>query len=191
MAKEHNKAAWNKILHNFFTQEEGPVLITKLCTLVLSIHTCITYVAVGYMSDPCCSCTMICDCLMIKIKIHLKLHSREFHNVWGFRELCQPACQRHHSRWKELCWHSQGFLEFLLLRVNSYLTLQGFDQTINLILDETHERVYSATQGVEQVSLNWNRALHGRGRGRGGSIIIGSNFFEGWLCVGVGHLFRD
>ena len=31
------------------------------------------------------------------------------------------------------------------------ITLQGFDQTINLILDETHERVYSATQGVEQV----------------------------------------
>ena len=29
--------------------------------------------------------------------------------------------------------------------------IQGFDQTINLILDETHERVYSAGQGVEQV----------------------------------------
>ena len=29
--------------------------------------------------------------------------------------------------------------------------LKGFDQTINLILDETHERVYSATQGVEQL----------------------------------------
>ena len=34
------------------------------------------------------------------------------------------------------------------------LIFQGFDQTINLILDETHERVYSATQGVEQVTLN-------------------------------------
>ncbi|VDI26654.1 U6 snRNA-associated Sm-like protein LSm8 [Mytilus californianus] len=32
-------------------------------------------------------------------------------------------------------------------------TLKGFDQTINLILDESHERVYSATQGVEQVIL--------------------------------------
>ena len=31
-------------------------------------------------------------------------------------------------------------------------TLKGFDQTINLILDETHERVYSGGQGVEQVS---------------------------------------
>ena len=31
-------------------------------------------------------------------------------------------------------------------------TLKGFDQTINLILDETHERVYSGAQGVEQVS---------------------------------------
>ncbi|XP_034942969.1 U6 snRNA-associated Sm-like protein LSm8 [Chelonus insularis] len=32
-------------------------------------------------------------------------------------------------------------------------TLKGFDQTINLILDESHERVYSLTQGVEQVVL--------------------------------------
>lgn len=32
-------------------------------------------------------------------------------------------------------------------------TLKGFDQTINLILDESHERVYSTHQGVEQVVL--------------------------------------
>ncbi|XP_064607237.1 U6 snRNA-associated Sm-like protein LSm8 [Liolophura sinensis] len=32
-------------------------------------------------------------------------------------------------------------------------TLKGFDQTINLILDESHERVYSSSQGVEQVVL--------------------------------------
>ncbi|KAG7190044.1 hypothetical protein KM043_006192 [Ampulex compressa] len=32
-------------------------------------------------------------------------------------------------------------------------TLKGFDQTINLILDESYERVYSTTQGVEQVVL--------------------------------------
>ena len=38
--------------------------------------------------------------------------------------------------------------------------LQGFDQTINLILDETHERVYSATQGVEQVTLNLQLISH-------------------------------
>lgn len=31
-------------------------------------------------------------------------------------------------------------------------TLKGFDQTINLILDDSHERVYSTT-GVEQVTL--------------------------------------
>ena len=31
-------------------------------------------------------------------------------------------------------------------------TLKGFDQTINLILDDTHERIYSPNQGVEQVS---------------------------------------
>ena len=32
-------------------------------------------------------------------------------------------------------------------------TLKGFDQTINLILDDTHERVFSSNQGVEQVVL--------------------------------------
>ena len=31
-------------------------------------------------------------------------------------------------------------------------TLKGFDQTINLILDDSHERVYT-TAGVEQVTL--------------------------------------
>ncbi len=31
-------------------------------------------------------------------------------------------------------------------------TLKGFDQTINLILDETHERVFSSSQGIEQAS---------------------------------------
>ncbi|XP_074657846.1 U6 snRNA-associated Sm-like protein LSm8 [Tubulanus polymorphus] len=31
--------------------------------------------------------------------------------------------------------------------------LKGFDQTINLILDESHERVFSTTQGMEQVVL--------------------------------------
>lgn len=32
-------------------------------------------------------------------------------------------------------------------------TLKGFDQTINLILDESHERVFSCSTGVEQVVL--------------------------------------
>ncbi|XP_071545035.1 U6 snRNA-associated Sm-like protein LSm8 [Panulirus ornatus] len=32
-------------------------------------------------------------------------------------------------------------------------TLKGFDQTINLIMDECHERVYSSHRGVEQVIL--------------------------------------
>ena len=45
------------------------------------------------------------------------------------------------------------FSRDLLQRPTLYI-FQGFDQTINLILDETHERVYSATQGVEQVTLN-------------------------------------
>ncbi|KAL5239980.1 hypothetical protein ACI65C_007390 [Semiaphis heraclei] len=32
-------------------------------------------------------------------------------------------------------------------------TLKGFDQTINIILDDSHERVYSPNQGVEQIIL--------------------------------------
>ena len=32
-------------------------------------------------------------------------------------------------------------------------TLKGFDQTVNLILDDTHERVFSSSNGVEQVKL--------------------------------------
>ena len=31
--------------------------------------------------------------------------------------------------------------------------LKGFDQTINVILDESQERVYSPNQGVEQITL--------------------------------------
>ncbi|KAL6757127.1 N-alpha-acetyltransferase 38, NatC auxiliary subunit-like protein [Haematococcus lacustris] len=32
-------------------------------------------------------------------------------------------------------------------------TLRGYDQATNLVLAETHERVYSTKQGVEQVPL--------------------------------------
>ena len=32
-------------------------------------------------------------------------------------------------------------------------TLKGFDQTINVILDESHERVFSTTAGIEQIVL--------------------------------------
>ena len=31
--------------------------------------------------------------------------------------------------------------------------LRGFDQCINVILDECHERVFSTTEGVEQIVL--------------------------------------
>ncbi|CAK9212217.1 unnamed protein product [Sphagnum jensenii] len=34
--------------------------------------------------------------------------------------------------------------------------LRGFDQATNLILDESHERVYSTKAGVEQVVLGLN-----------------------------------
>ncbi|XP_003383057.1 PREDICTED: U6 snRNA-associated Sm-like protein LSm8 [Amphimedon queenslandica] len=32
-------------------------------------------------------------------------------------------------------------------------TLKGFDQTVNIILSNSHERVYSSSSGVEQVQL--------------------------------------
>jgi U6 snRNA-associated Sm-like protein LSm8 len=32
-------------------------------------------------------------------------------------------------------------------------TLRGFDQAINIILDDSYERVFSSTDGVEQVLL--------------------------------------
>jgi len=51
-------------------------------------------------------------------------------------------------------------------------TLKGFDQTINLILNETHERVFSPSAGVEQVVLG----LH---------IVRGDN-----ICV-VGEIDED
>ena len=53
-------------------------------------------------------------------------------------------------------------LETLVSRVISVVTadgrmivgtLKGFDQTVNLILDESHERVFSSSHGVEQVML--------------------------------------
>ncbi|CAF0758798.1 unnamed protein product [Adineta steineri] len=31
--------------------------------------------------------------------------------------------------------------------------LRGFDQAINIILDDSHERVFSTTEGVEQILL--------------------------------------
>lgn len=43
-------------------------------------------------------------------------------------------------------------LHFIVLNFPKGL-LKGFDQTINLILDESHERVFSSTSGVEQVVL--------------------------------------
>ncbi|CAD5115333.1 DgyrCDS4315 [Dimorphilus gyrociliatus] len=55
-----------------------------------------------------------------------------------------------------------GSLDTLVGRVVSVLTndgrlivgmLKGYDQTINIILEDSHERVFSATSGVEQVAL--------------------------------------
>ena len=32
-------------------------------------------------------------------------------------------------------------------------TLKGFDQTINIVLDDSHERVFSTAEGVDRVNL--------------------------------------
>lgn len=34
-----------------------------------------------------------------------------------------------------------------------YALILGYDQLINLILDDTHERIFSTTAGMEQISL--------------------------------------
>jgi U6 snRNA-associated Sm-like protein LSm8 len=44
-------------------------------------------------------------------------------------------------------------------------TLKGYDQTVNIILDDSHERVYSTDEGIEQVVL-------------GLYIIRGDNVYE-------------
>ncbi|KAK5981064.1 U6 snRNA-associated Sm protein LSm8 [Trichostrongylus colubriformis] len=31
--------------------------------------------------------------------------------------------------------------------------MKGFDQLVNVVLEDSHERVYSETQGVEQIPL--------------------------------------
>lgn len=36
---------------------------------------------------------------------------------------------------------------------NNRPLIQGYDQLINLILDDTHERIFSTTAGMEQISL--------------------------------------
>jgi hypothetical protein len=68
------------------------------------------------------------------------------------RHLERPHCSRgsHFEYFSDRC----GFAALSLHRsclVQGFL--RGFDQTVNLILDECHERVYSQTAGVEHVPL--------------------------------------
>jgi U6 snRNA-associated Sm-like protein LSm8 len=42
---------------------------------------------------------------------------------------------------------------FISERTNSTIILTGFDKAINIILDDSHECVFSITEGVEQVLL--------------------------------------
>ena len=64
------------------------------------------------------------------------------------------------------------------IAMNSFLikgTLKGFDQTVNLILSGSHERVYSSGAGVEVVQL-------------GLYIIRGDNMYKDWGEGGAGKL---
>ncbi|ELV12928.1 N-alpha-acetyltransferase 38, NatC auxiliary subunit [Tupaia chinensis] len=62
--------------------------------------------------------------------------------LWTLERLSTPACVE---------W---SCLNVAIRAQKCYQgTLKGFDQTINLILDESHERVFSSSQGVEQVVL--------------------------------------
>ena len=73
-----------------------------------------------------------------------------------------------------------------MARANSFI-FQGFDQTINLILEETHERVFSAIHGVEQVGvLLLDNNLHGYFQ-----IVLGLHIVRGDnICI-VGEINED
>ncbi|KAG6507274.1 hypothetical protein ZIOFF_032616 [Zingiber officinale] len=57
-------------------------------------------------------------------------------------------------------------------------TLRGFDQATNIILDESHERVYSTREGVQQLAL-------------GLYIIRGDNMYVWLLRSVVGELDEE
>jgi small nuclear ribonucleoprotein (snRNP)-like protein len=50
------------------------------------------------------------------------------------------------NKWFEIWWINRCLYEIKG-------TLKGFDQTVNIILDDSHEVVYSVTQWVDQVAL--------------------------------------
>lgn len=76
------------------------------------------------------------------------------------RKLRKPDGIYHHGRrkkfrWLDICYSSMiDILRITIIQSHLFIgTLKGFDQTINCIIDDTHERVYSSTTGVEQVVL--------------------------------------
>lgn len=80
--------------------------------------------------------------------------------VWKIRNRSLTPCQQ---KWMEPIIHggiTTLFSSFLpsshpssSLLANTQGTLRGFDQTVNVILAGSHERVYSTSSGVEQVQL--------------------------------------
>ena len=69
--------------------------------------------------------------------------------------------------------------------------MQGFDQTINLILDETHERVYSPGQGVEQVGGGRSWCSSEFCNGLLLQVVLGLHIVRGDnICV-VGEIDED
>ena len=67
---------------------------------------------------------------------------------WGSTRRCGTAAAAHRDTAGKFCAHCVCCL-FLLLQG----TLKGYDQTNNLVLENCHERVYSTSEGVEQIVL--------------------------------------
>ena len=85
--------------------------------------------------------------VIVKFSEFIKHRSQDVQRAW---KLCEQTRVGNNSGWAEFHRDSQGAFVFHHRQINHDI-IQGFDQTINLILDETHERVFSASQGVEQV----------------------------------------
>lgn len=73
---------------------------------------------------------------------------------------CHKMCHAslwNFSKWRFIsisCFHWKIYAAKLLFPSEPLtILLLGFDQLINLILDDTHERIFSTTSGMEQISL--------------------------------------
>lgn len=70
----------------------------------------------------------------------------------GLKILSLDPCDLSRFRTKQLMIKVSP-VNFIIFMLFYQGTLKGFDQTVNIILDESHERVFSSGSGVEQVLL--------------------------------------